>query len=84
MTNPELFPPLTPFSLSLFSTVTVHPGPRLVLTQAKKENVINESQVYSVGFLAYGPEGPTPADLDWPAAVQYQLTVADDAKDIDN
>ena len=84
MTNPELFSPMTPFSLSLFSTVTVHPGAGLVLTQAEKENVVNESQGYSVGFLAYGPEGPTPADLDWPAAVRYHLPAADDAKDIDN
>ena len=84
MTNPELFSPLTTFSLSLFSTVTVHPGPGLVLTQAKKENVINESQGYSVGFLAYGPEGSTPADLDRPVAVRYHLPMADDAKDIDN
>ena len=75
---------MTHFSLSLFSTVTVHPGPGLVLTQAEKENVVNESQGYSVGFLAYGPEGPAPADLNQPAAVWHHLPEADDAKDIDN
>ena len=84
MTNPEFFSPVTPFSLSLFSMVTVHLVPGLILTQAKKENVVNESQGYSVGFLAYGPEGPTPADLNRPVAVRYHLPEADDAKDIDN
>ena len=83
MTNPGLFSPITPFSLSLFSLVTVHPGQGFALTQAERENVANESQDYSVGFLAYGPKGPTLADLNRPVAVWYHLPTVD-AKDIDN
>ena len=83
MTNPRLLSPVTPFSLFLFSTVTVHTEQGLALTQAKKENVVNESQGYSVGFLAYGPKDPTPADLNQPVAVRYHLPEAD-AKDVDN
>ena len=63
--------------------VTVHPDQGVTLTQANKENVVNESQGYSVGFLAYGPKGPTPADLNQPVAVHYHLPEAD-AKDVDN
>ena len=63
--------------------VTVHSEPGFTLTQAEKENVVKESQGYSVGFLVYRPKGPTPADLNWPVAVRYHLPEAE-AKDHDN